>query len=128
MIQQLTANLAVDRIEPSAAFFEKIGFEITVQVPEGDHMGFAIMVNGSNQVMFQTSSSLVEDNIAFTAASKMQPAMLYITVDDLSPIKQALDGHKVNMPERETFYGAHEIGYVEPGGHIVTFAHFPDRS
>ena len=128
MIQQVTSNLAVDRIEPSAAFFEKIGFEITVQVPEGDHMGFAILAQGNNQMMFQTSDSLIEDNVAFTAASTMQPAMLYITVDDLDAIKQALSGYEINMTERETFYGAREIGYLEPGGHIVTFAHFPDRA
>ena len=28
------------------------------------------------------------------------------------------------LPRRTTFYGATEVGYREPGGHVVTFAQF----
>jgi len=128
MIQQLTANLAVERVEPSAEFFKKIGFEISVQVPEGDHIGFAILVNGANQVMFQTRTGILEDSKTMAAAAVAAPMMLYVTVDDLEAIKSKMDGYPVQMAERETFYGAKEISYNEPGGHIVTFAEFPDRA
>lgn len=128
MIQQLTPNLAVDRIEPSAEFFEKVGFEVSVQVPEGDHMGFAILVKENNQVMFQTRTSIIEDSEAFAAAAVAAPVMLYVTVSDLAAVAKMLEGYDVNMAERETFYGAKEIGFKEPGGHLVTFAEFPDRA
>lgn len=93
MIQQLTANLAVDRVEPSADFFKKVGFEISVQVPEDDHMGFAILVQGNNQVMFQTKSGLVADSETFADAANASPVMLYVTVDDLAAVAAKLDGY-----------------------------------
>ena len=127
VILQLTPKLAVDRIEPSAEFFGKVGFTVSVQVPEDDHMGFAILVNGSNQVMYQTRTSLAEDSDTFGAANDVAPVMIYITVEDVDAIAQKLKGYDVAMEMRETFYGAREISYKEPGGHLVTFAEFKEQ-
>ncbi|SDD23958.1 VOC family protein [Kordiimonas lacus] len=125
MITQLTPNLAVDRIEPSAEFFSKVGFEVTVQVPEDDHMGFAILVNGTQQIMFQTRTSIKDDCPEIEDASTGSPVLIFITVPDVKAVAQALNGYDVAMDWRETFYGSTEIGFREPGGHIVTFAQFP---
>ena len=126
MIQQLTANLPVDSIEPTAEFFGKIGFEVSVRVPEEGPMGFAILVNGTQQVMYQTKDSLKEDSDAFDTAANVAPVMLYITVEDVKAVAEKLDGYEIVMDWRKTFYGATEIGFKEPGGHLVTFAEFPD--
>jgi predicted lactoylglutathione lyase len=125
MITQLTPNLAVDRIEPSAEFFGKVGFEVTVQVPEEDHMGFAILVNDTQQVMFQTRTSILDDCPEIKDAATGSPVLLFITVPDVKAVAKALEGYEVAMDWRQTFYGATEIAYREPGGHIVTFAEFP---
>jgi hypothetical protein len=37
-------------------------------------------------------------------------------------MEHALAGYPVAMPRRTTFYGMHEFGVREPGGHWVTFA------
>lgn len=126
MIQQLTANLPVDAIEPTAEFFGKVGFEVTVRVPEEGAMGFAILANGTQQVMYQTKESLQEDSATFAGAANTAPVMLYITVDDVKAVAEKLQGYEIAMDWRETFYGAMEIGFKEPGGHLVTFAEFPD--
>ncbi|MCK0070300.1 VOC family protein [Kordiimonas laminariae] len=125
MIQQLTPNLPVDSIEPSAEFFAKIGFEVTVRVPEGGAMGFAILVNGNQQVMYQTYDSLKEDDASLATAGS--PVLLYVTVNDLDAVAEKLKGYDKVMAERTTFYGAREITYREPGGHLVTFAQFPEQ-
>lgn len=126
MIQQLTPNLPVEVIEPSAEFFGKVGFDVAVRVPEEGPMGFAILMNGNQQVMYQTRDSLVEDSPVFGAASDVAPVMLYITVEDVKSVAAKLSGYEVAMDWRETFYGATEISYKEPGGHLVTFAEFPE--
>ncbi|MEX0300129.1 MAG: VOC family protein [Kordiimonas sp.] len=126
MIQQLTPNLPVEAIEPSAAFFEKIGFEVAVRVPEEGAMDFAILMNGDQQVMYQTKQSLIDDSPAFAKAADVAPVLLYVTVPDVKAVAAALEGYEVSMDWRETFYGAKEIGFTEPGGHMVTFAEFPD--
>lgn len=127
MISTLFANLPVDRIEPSADFFAKIGFEVTVQVPEGDHMGFAILANGNQQLMFQTRTSILEDTPTMADAAAGGPALIYVRVPDVKAVADALEGYDVILNWRETFYGAKEIGFREPGGHHVTFAQFAEE-
>lgn len=129
MILQLTPNLTVDRIEPSIEFFKKVGFTVDVTVPEGDHFGFAILVNGKNQVMYQTRQSLIEDAHAFEeAANATGPSMLFITVSDVQAVADALADYPIMVPMRDTFYGAKEISLKEPGGHVVTFAEFGEQT
>jgi len=127
MIKSLTPVIPVERIEPTAAFFARVGFKITVSVPEGDHMGFAILSNGEAEVMAQTRTSIAEDSDAFAEATQTAPVLLYLQVDDIDATDKALMGETVIMPRRETFYGAKETGYREPGGHFVTFAQFPEE-
>ena len=52
------------------------------------------------------------------------PTFLFIEVDDLNVLMNAMKGVSVELPERTTFYGAREIGYRDPGGHVVLFAEF----
>lgn len=128
MIIQVTPNLFADRIEPSIDFFKKVGFNLDVEVPEDDHIGFAILVNGPNQVMYQTRQSLRDDSEAFLpAADGTSPSLLFITVSDVEGVAQALEGYEIIMKMRDTFYGAKEISFLEPAGHVVTFAEFADR-
>ncbi|MFT3775926.1 MAG: hypothetical protein QM820_62070 [Minicystis sp.] len=52
------------------------------------------------------------------------PASLigHLEVDDLAPIRAALDGWPHVVPERTTFYGAREIIVKDPAGNAVFFA------
>jgi hypothetical protein len=43
-------------------------------------------------------------------------------VDNLDELITAMKGVDVAMPVRTTFYGSKEIGYKDPGGHMITFA------
>ncbi|WCL54745.1 VOC family protein [Gimibacter soli] len=127
MIRSATPVLPVDRVEASAAFFAKVGFAETVSVPEGDHKGFVILQQGPTQLMFQTRESLIGDSDVFKEGAEAgSPVLLFIEVDNIDSIEAALAGEPVVMEKRETFYGATEIGYREPGGHIVTFAQFKE--
>jgi len=132
MITQLTPNLAVEAVEPTAEFFRKVGFDVTAQVPEEIHgkerMGFAILVCGTQQVMLQTVTSIKADVPEIEDAASGAPVMIFITVPDVKACAEALDGYEVALDWRETFYGATEIGYREPGGHIVTFAQFKEEA
>ncbi len=128
MIKSLTPVLPVNRIEPSLAFFERVGFEKLDEVPEGDHLGFVILANGEIQLMYQTRTSIKGDHDVLPNETDGTPALIYITVTDLDAIAEALEGFNLIMPERTTFYGAREIGYCEPGGHVVTFAQFAERA
>jgi hypothetical protein len=129
-ISQTTPVLYVESIAPSLAFFTALGFVKTMEVPEvpddpNTPLGFCALQQGAQEVMLQTHQS------AISGADTMDPAhfknahsFLYMQTDDLNAVAQALAGHVVLIPRRTTFYGATEIGWREPGGHVVVVAQF----
>ena len=122
-ISKSTAVLFVEAIEPSLPFWqERLGFQRTVEVPDGDRLGFVILTNGTIELMYQTVAMLCKDSAAHAAIFHNDKTFLFIEVDNVEAIAKALSGFEIIMPRRETFYGSTEIGYREPGGHCVTFA------
>jgi hypothetical protein len=120
---KITAVLMVEEIEKSLPFWiDRMGFTKTVDVPEGDHLGFAILVRDGAEVMLQTIESVRKDAPQFAPQSRSHDVGLFIEVEDFADILKRLDGYPTALPERITFYGMREIGVHEPSGHIVIFA------
>jgi uncharacterized glyoxalase superfamily protein PhnB len=123
MVKKLTPVLFVEKIEPVLPFWtEHLGFLKTVEVPEGDHLAFVILQQGSIEVMYQTFASVDKDIPAVAPDVRKGPTFLFIEVDSLDALKPALASADVYMPERTTFYGSREIGIRDPAGHFLTFA------
>jgi uncharacterized glyoxalase superfamily protein PhnB len=124
-IKKITAVLLVDEIEPCARFWvERLGFAKTIEVPEGDKLGFVALQKGSVELMYQSFASVEKDSAFLAQQYRKGPTFLYIEVDSLDELMSATKGSKVVMPERKTFYGAREIGVTDPAGHVLTFAEF----
>lgn len=122
-IEKITTVLAVENVQPSLDFWtQRLGFECTVTVPHEDTLGFAILVKDSVELMLQSVASIRADLGANTGEVNGRSAALFIEVADLAAVEQGLEGYPIEMPRRTTFYGMHEIGVREPGGHFVVFA------
>jgi hypothetical protein len=125
-IKKITPILYVEAIEPVLPFWiDRLGFTISAEVPEGDHLGFVILTRDGVELMVQTRQSVVAD-VPALADIPMGGSFLFIEVPDLDPIVEALEGVEVLVPRRTTFYGADEIFVREPGGNPVGFAAFPE--
>jgi len=125
MVKKLTPVLFVAEIEPCAQFWtEKLGFQKTAEVPEGNKLGFVMLQKGNVELMYQSYASAEKDSPTIGQIARKGPTFLYIEVEDLEGIKSAVKGSEVVMNERTTFYGAREIGIKDPGGHYLTFAQF----
>lgn len=122
-ISKATPVLFVERIERSLPFFEAVGFAKVMDVPHGDHLGFVILNDGKIELMLQSFDALSEDMPQLVPAANGK-SFLFVEVPDLTAVEAALAGHPIFLPRRTTFYGADETGYIEPGGHYVTFAQF----
>jgi hypothetical protein len=129
-ITQTTPVLYVESIAPSLAFFTALGFAKTMEVAEvpdnpSTPLGFCALQQGVYEVMLQTHQSAINDADTIDPAHfKNAHSFLFLQTDDLNAVEQALAGHVVLIPRRTTFYGATEIGWREPGGHIVVVAQF----
>jgi hypothetical protein len=119
-MQSLTPILLVDAIEPCLDFWKRLGFAVTVEVPEGDKLGFVVLNNGPIEVMYQTRASVANDMASM--ADFPSSSLLYIHVTNIEEVIAALGDAPVLIPKRTTFYGAVEYGVREPGGSAVSFS------
>ncbi|MBL8300519.1 MAG: hypothetical protein JNN30_19450 [Rhodanobacteraceae bacterium] len=122
LICRSTPVLAVAAVEPTCTFFEKLGLAITVSVPHGDGLGFAILAAAGVEIMVQSHASIRDD--LGTTLTLGRDTALFVEVSDLDAALAALGDAPVFLPRRRTFYGATEVGVIEPGGHHVTLAQF----
>jgi catechol 2,3-dioxygenase-like lactoylglutathione lyase family enzyme len=120
-MKSIVCNLIVESIEACLAFYvERLGFTQTVDVPHDGKLGFVILRRGELELMLQSRASLAAD-IAGLGGEAFRAA-LYIEVEQLAPIRKALQGWPLVVPERTTFYGAREIIVRDPAGNVVSFA------
>jgi hypothetical protein len=123
-MNRLTPVLMVDAIEPCLPFWiDRLGFTKTAEVPEGDALGFVILARDGVEVMYQTRASVRKD-VEPLASNPMGGSMLYIDVEHIDEVEQALAGITPVVPRRTTFYGAEEVIVREPGGNSIAFAQF----
>lgn len=124
-VKKITPVLLVEEVEPCVRFWkERLGFEVAIEVPEGDKLGFVSLQKGGVELMYQSYASVEKDSSFSARGYAKGPSFLYIEVDSLDEVIAATTGAKVVMPERKTFYGAREIGVEDPAGHSLTFAQF----
>jgi uncharacterized glyoxalase superfamily protein PhnB len=129
MIKKLTPILFVKAIEPVLPFWiDRLGLQKTIEVPEGDRLGFVILQRGNIELMYQTYDSVDRDMPELGSAVRKQAGFLYVEVENLEAIKRAVQDAEVYMTERTTFYGAREIGVKDPAGHFITFAQIGEQT
>jgi hypothetical protein len=119
---KITANLMMADLEPSITFWERFGMEMTVSVPHGGTIGFAILQGDGAQLMLQSHDSAAADVVSVAEHCRQSKAVLFIEMPDFDKVLRALGDWPIAIPQRDTFYGMREIGVYEPGGHLVMFA------
>jgi hypothetical protein len=129
-MKKITPILVVEEIEPSLGLWvDRLGFQKTAEVREGDKLGFVILGRDDLEVMYQTRLSIEKEVESAGLPAALQRASgqsaLYLVVGDLDEIRRKLEGLEILVPYRKTGYGAEELWLEEPGGHLIGFAAFP---
>jgi uncharacterized glyoxalase superfamily protein PhnB len=129
MVNKSTPILHVRSVEPGVKFWtERFGFKKTVEVPEGDHIGFVALENDKVELMYQTYSGMQADPAnPLAKAVEQGPSFIFMEVSDINAVAEALKGAEIVQPIHDTFYGSKEIVVKEPGGHFVIFSQMPQR-
>ena len=122
-VKKITPILFAEEIEPCIQFWtERIGFQKTIEVPEGDKIGFVLLEKNGLELMYQSFASVDKDNAAIGAEVRKGPSFLYIEVADIDAALAAIKGAEIVMPMRTTFYQSKEFGVKDPVGHYLIFA------
>jgi hypothetical protein len=123
-ISRATPVLFVARVEPTRDFLKKVGFEVVVEIPEDDRLGFSLLQKDGVQVMVETRGNSREPAALQALSKESRRAVVFVEVDDVAAAIAALADAKVVVERHTTFYDSDELTYEEPGGNLVTFAQF----
>jgi uncharacterized glyoxalase superfamily protein PhnB len=120
----LSPNLFVKDIQASIAFYERLGFQLVMTVPEQTRVDlvWAMMVNGSVTFMFQTFESLGDD-LPPISRQVGGSLLLYIKLKNIhSFFDNIRDKVTVVKGLERTFYGATEFSITDNNNYLLTFA------
>src|SRR6202521_2815703 len=105
-VKRITPVLLVKEIEPIVPFWvDRLGFAKTIEVPDGNKLGFVTFQKGTAEVMYQTYASVEKDapkEVAETA--RRRPSYLYMEVDSLDAVLTGMKDVRIVMPVRTAFY------------------------
>lgn len=129
-MKKITPLLTVESIEPCLPFWtEKLGFQVTVTVPHGDAIGFAILQKEGVELMYQSRASIEADLGTSGAPRNLGRELsggtsaLFCEVESLDDVLEAFGNEvEVLVPRRQTFYGMDEVFVRPPCGTVVGIA------
>src|ERR1043166_874663 len=110
-LKQLTPVLIVDTVEPCLRFWvDRFGFTAKNAVPGPDgKLVFASVDKDGVEVMYQTRESVLSETPEVASELTGHSVALFLTVDDLDAVEQAVAGAPVVKPRHKTFYGSTEL-------------------
>jgi uncharacterized glyoxalase superfamily protein PhnB len=122
-MESISPNIFVRNMAETIALYRVLGFEVTMSVPEGgDDLVWAMMVNGSVTMMFQTYESL-ENELPEISRNDGGSLLLYIDVKNIREFFESIkDKVKVLKGLEKTFYGATEFSILDNNNYVLTFA------
>ena len=77
-VKRITPVLLVKEIEPIIPFWvDRLGFTKTIEVPDGNKLGFVAFQKGAAEVMYQTYASVEKDaSSSMSAEARKGPTYL----------------------------------------------------
>lgn len=123
-MDSLSPNLFVRDIRATIAFYQILGFTLTMSVPGEveDQPDWAMVTNGKVTFMFQTFKSL-GDALPQISRTDGGSLLFYINVKDIHDLFESIkDKVPVLHGLQKTFYGATEFSVVDNNNYVLTFA------
>lgn len=122
-MESLTVNLFVRDINKTIAFYNQLGFEVTMTVPEQGDLVWAMLINGGVTIMLQTFASMGNELPDIDRTKSGGSLLLYIKLKNIRTFfEQIKDKAEVVKGLEKTFYGATEFTIKDIDGYHLTFA------
>jgi hypothetical protein len=129
MINKSTPILHVKAVEPGVKFWnERFGFKTTIQVPEGDHVGFAAIDNDRVELMYQTYEGMNGDPASpLGKAAEQGPSFIFMEVQDINAVVKALEARRLFRAFTIHPMARGSCRSERAGGHFVIFSQLPEQ-
>lgn len=119
-ISEITIELMVDEMQESLDFYtDLLGFKIVTAVPE-ENPFFAIIENGSVEIMLYERNAFVEEIPYFDKQKLGGTIALYMGIKNLKEEYERLKNKvKIIQPLHETDYGTDEFSFYDCNGYVL---------
>jgi len=83
-MESLSPNLMVSNVNEAVVYYEeKLGFSLTMSVPDAGVYDWAMVTNGNAVIMFQTRESIAEDTDEFDNMPIGGTLAMYIRIKEI---------------------------------------------
>ena len=122
-MESVVPNIFVNNMNETIAFYQLIGFQQTMSIPDtGDGFVWVMMNNGNVTFMFQTFDSLNND-LPDISRQNGGSLLLYINLKGIRGYFDSIkDKVTVLVGLEKTFYGATEFTIKDNNNYVLTFA------
>jgi uncharacterized glyoxalase superfamily protein PhnB len=122
-MDSMSPNIFVEDINKTIGFYESIGFQLVMTVPEaGAEPVWAMMSNGDVTFMFQTFASL-GDELPEISRTNGGSLLFYIKLKKIREFFELIKDKVTVLKGLETtFYGATEFSILDNNRYVLTFA------
>jgi len=123
IMESLSPNIYVQDVKGTMQFYNKLGFEAIMSVPENsEEPVWAMMQNGGVTLMFESFKN-IEGRLPEIQRQDGGALLFYIKVKDVQALFDSLkDQVTVLQGLEKTFYGATEFTIKDCNGYVLTFA------
>jgi len=121
-MKSIAPNIFVRDMNKTIEYYQHLGFEVAMKVPEEGDVVWAMLSCGSVNFMFQSFESLGEE-LPEISRQDGGSLLLYIQTKEIVLFHDRIK-NKVNIIKglEKTFYGATEFSIQDINGYILTFA------
>jgi uncharacterized glyoxalase superfamily protein PhnB len=121
-MESISPNIFVKNMDETIKFYEQLGFELTMKVPDEGSFVWTMMTKGNVSFMFQTFESLGNE-LPEISRQDGGSLLLYIKIKEIREYHDRIKD-KVNILKglEKTFYGATEFSIKDINGYVLTFA------
>lgn len=121
-METISPNIFVRDINDTIRFYQNLGFEIVMTVPEQVNYEWVMMTCGQVTFMFQTFECLGNDLLEISRKDGGS-LLFYIQTKKIRDLFEKIQGKvKVLKGLEKSFYGATEFSIVDNNGYVLTFA------
>jgi len=123
-MKKLTPNVMVENVNKTIEFYKNVlEFETVITVPEAGSFQWAMMKNGSVEIMFQSAEDLAKDIPELKDKEIGGSLTFYIDVSDVEALYEKVKDRVCIVQDlHATFYGAREFAIKDINGYILAFA------
>ena len=121
-MDSISPNFFVKDMNETIGYYQHLGFEMVMKVPEEGDLVWAMMNCGNVNFMFQSFESLGND-IPEISRQYGGSLLFYIQIKEIRKFHDKIkDKVKVIKGLEKTFYGATEFSIQDLNGYVLTFA------